>query len=161
MDGEEGRSSRKDAREMHRGDAARMREKCTERTARMRGGKPPLRRRNERKGLAGMRGRGHREERNGEMDGEEGYKNKTYKTLLNGCSVKNAMSARPVNLPVSKLTVTCQSEPSPRSGKQPFKRHKQKNGRREGTIISRAPTKNCSNFLAARAKICSNFDLLP
>ena len=44
---------------------------------------------------------------------------------MNGCSVKNAMSARSVNLPVSKLTVTRQSEPSPQSGKQPFKRHKQ------------------------------------
>ncbi len=52
---------------------------------------------------------------------------KTNNPLLNGCSVKNAMSARPVNLPVSKLPVVCQSEPSPRSGKQPFKRHKQKN----------------------------------
>ena len=91
MDGEEGRSSRKDAREM-----------------------------NER----GSQGCGEGAQRDG--NGEEGYKKKTYKTLLNGCSVKNAMSARPVNLPVSKLTVTRQSEPSPRSGKQPFKRHKQK-----------------------------------
>ena len=34
------------------------------------------------------------------------------------------MSARPVNQAVSKLTTARQSEPSPQSGKQPFKSNK-------------------------------------
>lgn len=78
---------------------------------------------------------------------------------MNGCSVKNAMSARPVNLPVSKLTVVCQSEPSPQSGKQPFKRHKhikQVYGVWEICNVE-GTDKHIFSARPARAKICSNF----
>ena len=75
---------------------------------------------------------------------------------MNGCSVKNAMSARPVNLPISKLPVVCQSEPSPRSGKQPFKRHKHIK-QVYGVWCMVYGVREICIFLAARAKICSNF----